>query len=1137
MSNLGLLDKLPDLGELEQVRDLVQGGLDEAWQQVRQPDSLLEPLTGALTSLRDQVPDVAGLLEPLADQRNQIAGTLPSGLDQQVEALAPLLDQVGQLVDTSVLGPFIQDLRAGRSINEIAQDRLQAVLEQQLLGQLPNITGAALPAGAQQSVDDLLSAAGNFGAGTPDPSALADFLGEQILGVPMGPLAEAAGVHDRFLGVIDGLLAASNGDLSNLEETLATSILTAAESLEALDPGQASDWQAALETLQEAEGSLDDLLGSLQALPGTIYQGLGQINLEGYKADLQGALQALPGVLSGSASGLGRSASLESLADTILQPLEEMTEILAQISPAQFTAALGASLDELLAMFDRMVAAAEDNPVFDFLDDLTGVVGTVADAIGNVRSAIDSAIQAVVQAVGQVLDAFQGIQAQVEAAFQALQQAIQAVDIDALVAAVEDILDQIDNLLAQIPLPDLKDTLDQALTTIEQLVTAVSEATEGALQQAEGLLSALAKIEFGPLVDPVIEAMAAIRDAVSAIEPGLLPDALRSQLGVIVDAFRSEFGSDPSQWFQDNVIDYLGHLFDEAVEAVRQLAEGLQAKLGEFAAALGQIDPAKLLEPVTQIYTRLNDAIAGLNSEKLLAPAHTLLDEALAQLQALSPEALFAPLEQAFEQEILEPVQSFKPSDLLQPLSDAFQPIDELLGNLDFADAFGELGQTMADFVGSTQGSLTDALDFSGLPGAGAVAGQVQPLLGLLKPTTSMDEWTQAMDGILNAYRPAAILEPIQEALAPVESALSGAADELLVSTFGHLKAVANVTRTSAMGDLFADRMEQVAQALESHVPEALASGLDDRYTHLLAALEGIDPASVPEGLRPQYDAARAAIAGLEPSAALNGFGEALALLPFRVRQAAARPVDLSDLEEEFGTALDQVAGLLPGFVFGELTADSIQQGLAAFSPTSLIGRIDQAFDAFRTTAERFAPAIQVAVEGFVENLGEKLAALSPAALLERFNQVFQPMRDLLQQLSPQAIGQALDEAHAQLVEQLAQIHPRVIRQTVQALFDEALSTLEELKQGLLEAVGTAIDQVLARLRETLKALDPQALIVGLGNFFELIQKALEGLTLAPLLDKLIEVFDRLRTDLVDVLQRTTAAFGQMMEQVEALSA
>ena len=107
-----------------------------------------------------------------------------------------------------------------------------------------------------------------------------------------------------------------------------------------------------------------------------------------------------------------------------------------------------------------------------------------------------------------------------------------------------------------------------------------------------------------------------------------------------------------------------------------------------------------------------------------------------------------------------------------------------------------------------------------------------------------------------------------------------------------------------------------------------------------------------------------------------------------------------------------------------------------------------------------------------------------------------------------------------------------MIREPVQQLFETVLAKLIEVKDQLLGALADAINSALAAIREKLRSLDPQALVVGLGNLFALIHQTLEALDLAGLLDGLTAAFDRLRTDLNTALQDSLDAFTLMVEAI-----
>jgi hypothetical protein len=541
-----------------------------------------------------------------------------------------------------------------------------------------------------------------------------------------------------------------------------------------------------------------------------------------------------------------------------------------------------------------------------------------------------------------------------------------------------------------------------------------------------------------------------------------------------------------------------------------------------------------MLQPVTDLYQQMQSAIGDLSGEQLLAPVKDLLQQVLAALEEISPEQLISPLVEAFEQEVMAPVRDFKPSELLQPLIEAFEPLVELLEKLDFTDALGEMAESATGFLGETGSSLQDAVDLSGVPGGDSMAAQVDPVLGLLDPTTSVDDWTGVMGDLLTNYRPGQFLAPIQTALAPVESLLDSAADDTLMAIFGQLQDAASAT--NALGEAsganpFSDQLETLAQGLDQIMPSAVSGRLDDSYGQLQAAFEQIDVGAVPEALRPQYDATQATVEALNPAVALGPLDATLAELPARVRQRATQALDLSDLREAFASTLSNLGGHLPGFLLGDLSPDAIRQGLDAFSPTRLIARIDESFDRFLDSAQQFGPAIESAVDEFVEGLGDRIVALSPAAMFSRFDELFQPIRDAIA-VAPQSLADMLDAAYDELLAKLDQIHPQVIGDAIQGLYDALVAKVQAIQDELLGALGQAIDQTLASLAETLAALNPEALVVSLGNLFDLLQETLANLSLTDLLEKLSTAFERLKQDLVTTLAQSAAAFDQMVEAI-----
>ena len=1113
MSASGLLAQLPDLGALEHLRDTAGAGLSGPLDQLGNAERLLAPLIGALAPLSGQAPDLDGALDLLVSQRGALVAALPGDTAGQVGAVLPLLDSAQRLVSSSAVAPILDDLRAGRSINQIARDAL-ALTTGELLGALPVLAGDAIPDEARTAISAIQSAMQGLGA-APDAGVLADTIAEYILGAAPVPLRAVANVRRALFEPLDSALALTGSEFDSLVQRLVARVDSAATLLETIDPQSVPEWQAAGAMLTRAATDLTGLRVILEPLPNRLHGVIAATEPGRYTAELRQALAALP-----APDNRGRSISLEELASGILDPLDTMTAALEQLSPAQFTSALRAHLDRLLAIFDTLAESVQDNPVLQLFDDLRQAVAAIAGAIQGVRDTIDGAVQTLAGVAGGALGAFSDVRRQVEDAFRAFQAAITAIDVAGLVQAVRSILDQAGDALSAVPLPDLKAGLDQALTTVEGLVEMLAGAVAGAVEQAGALVDSLGDLSFRPLVEPVVDAIDAVQSAVAAINLDLLPDMLREQVGGVVSGFVAEFGDDPEQWFEREIIGALTAAFDAAAGAVRDLLGRLRGKLAEFAAAIDRLDPAALLAPLTDLFQRFDAALDGLSGDGLLNPVRAVLDDLRAALDAIAPERLLAPLEEAFERDVLAPIRDFRPSSLLAPLIDAFEPVEELLGKLDFSEALRGLGQEAGEFLGATQAQFAGGVD----------AGPVQPILDLLRPATGVEQWTGALEEQFAAYRPGRLLAPLQEALAPLESAVSAAADDVLAAVaarIGDLTPSA-LLHTETTATAVRERFERLAQDVELHRPAAVAAAYGAGYARLSAALARVDERAVPEAARSAFQEVRNALVTLAP-ASLIALDAEFAALPGRLRQSAGRTLDLSGLAAQFGDRLVALGGRIPATLRSTADPAAIRQALAGLLPGALITRVDERFESFLAAAQRFGPAIQAAVEGVADQIGEKLAALTPAALFERFDELFAPIRSTVQAMSPRALAEALDGTYTSVVEQLDQLHPRLIREPVQQLFNTTLAALDDLRTGLIETLAAAVDAALGRIRDVLRLLDPRVLVIGLGNLFALVKQSLTALNLDVLLDRLAAAFDRLRTDLLDSLARTGAAFDRML--------
>jgi hypothetical protein len=1036
---MGVLDQLPNLDELNQARDAIPTGLAGIVGQAGDVTSFTRPLTDALAPLQGQLPDLDGLIAPLDGMREQLAGQLPGGLDEQIVQALPLARQAEQALSSDVLAPILNAARAGKPIAEIAQAQVSAFVQQ--------VAGAASAYGSDQlraltaAATDLAAAANVVAGGgnAPDPARLAGFLGERVFGLTAltaQPIQAAITLWDALLAAAEGAPGAIDQGLDAAEQAVAAQLSEVLVGLESLDLTSDASWQSALATLQAAQTEFSAFRQRLAAVPNAVNARLSMLNPDTYRRNLRRTLQPLVGGTPDATATLAR------VGDAVMQPLDALIARVEGASPETIHAALGSALDQLEAAFDAVEAAIT--------------------AIG---AAIEAGLQAVSSAITSVAGEFANVRQRLDDAFAALGEALQQINAESLAEAVGGLLDQVNEALAAIKLDGLKTLLDQALGAVDGLVKQLSEAVENALQQLDTLGDSLKAIRFGPLAQPVLDAIDDIKDKLASLNFDELPDAAKALIAQAIDAFKGQFDGDFKQFFDEEVVKPLNDGYDEATTSVQGAVETAQGKLTQFNELVGKLDPAQLLKPVTDIYKQLTDAITDLNGQGIMAPARALLDDAKEALQEAAPQKLLAPLEQAFEQHVLTPLNALKPSALLKPLADAFGRFIERLRGINLAGAI---------------------------------------------------DWQAALAGALATFRPSNALAPLQTALDSVAARLSNATDALLMDVFGQLApltAAPGLVNGAALSQALAQHLQPVTEALELHQPATVAARLAPLHARAVAALGRVEPALLTPGLRRRYDAAQAALAALDPQPFLDDLRATFDALVGAVR-GLPNALDFSDLTGEFGNILQGAAGRLPSFLSNELTPAAIRQALPSFSPARLFQQFDERFAALSATLQRFVPQ----------------------ALFERLQQLAERIRVALEGLSPQRVGERLDQVFAQMMAAITALHPRAITERLQSLFDDALAKLDDLTQRLVAHVTAALDAALGRIRDVVKALDPQAILAGLGNFFNVIKQALDKLNLTELLARLLKIFDGLKADLTSTLKRAAAKFGEMATAVEALA-
>jgi len=130
-----------------------------------------------------------------------------------------------------------------------------------------------------------------------------------------------------------------------------------------------------------------------------------------------------------------------------------------------------------------------------------------------------------------------------------------------------------------------------------------------------------------------------------------------------------------------------------------------------------------------------------------------------------------------------------------------------------------------------------------------------------------------------------------------------------------------------------------------------------------------------------------------------------------------------------------------------------------------------------------------------------------------------------------------LDGVFQQVKGKLQAVGPSAVRATVQQAFDQALQALD-LSRLLPADALAALDDDVAALLNTLRALDPQALVVNTVQplYDEQVLPLLEAFDITPVLTALIARLDELKLELAAEFDKVNGSYQRMLAAVPTIS-
>jgi hypothetical protein len=806
-----------------------------------------------------------------------------------------------------------------------------------------------------------------------------------------------------------------------------------------------------------------------------------------------------------------------------------------------------AALDDRLATLDldlddqmgRLVLLLQPEALFNFitappdsalavsgLGELESWLNTLVEWLQDLLDRIDlSAIQEPLSAVADGMrDAVDALDAslisvtlEAQSLFGEVEDLLDQIDPSALVDELQDAIDNFQTTLAD-QLQDLfapaRDAVSGIIDSIgdgvdsfdpADIVAALQEALDslaGVLQNPEVLSAmnairdaldqtaqALDAVSFAPVADPVIAEI----DKLTAIFQELDTSQLSTPLQLSLQAALAILPPDLTP-FSDPLIERLGELVVEGplplLEVAQQQPEILLAQARAF-------EPGALLGgALSGPYQNLLQQMDAFQPSQLLDAAGAELDTLKNRLRdSANPGQLFAPLEPPFA-DLLAAFDQLQPEAVVEPLETAIQgvinavldalPVDEIFQQLDrVLDQVQRVTQTGTDSIALLE-RITDMLN------------------GLADPRQQMDDW---IAGILTNVDSIQDASPLQPALDAVEAALDETTADELVNRF-------NTASLQPMLDTLApqERLVKIIQAYNA-VPRSQLEALPDspEKTAILTVLNRfnpVDPAFVPPYQKPA-----------------------------ELREALAQAGDrLQALFDDWDSRYHE-AGPLAALRDLEATPDNLRQWIRE-ALDAKAGRPIVALLSLAAPLSQVLGTLLARLQALVSALTTKLDALliGPDSLGGIRDEI-QELIDKLQNFNLDFLTESLSDLFAALRGKFEAISPAALRQIVEAAFEDMLDSLQI---GLLIPASdiAELDSDYQIVVDKLKTLDPEKLVVEVvqPEFEEKIIPLLEIFDpsdlLTALTDRLAGVEEELRAEMA----RVNEAYQKMRDSVPSIS-
>lgn len=1035
----------------------------------------------ALAGQSANLPDLGPMLAPVQSLLKDLPDAGFASIEQLTRGVDEMLD---------VFGP-VKELLLGGKLNLTLEQGAQKALES-IGGLLKPGDDSIAMLGQLERFFEMLRSLQSWGEKPPSAQAIADLLGQLLVGVPADILEKPYSTLRAALDPLRHVLP-EGAELTAWREALQGRAQFWAQANAQLAVANIN-WPALETSLQGELQLLIDLRAKRDRLISVSLANLTSVNFSALD-QLQGAITAiarppefrLAKIMDGIRDHIeSLAASLEGWAPTPEELQGLVNGLTGSFREFLETSPLGELRNMLLNFHHRLMLAIESLPFRE-------LAGKVEKALLRVAEAIDvldpDLIRKPVHEFFEKIDArikeipIADVQNAINSVWQSVRNVFQQINtqLENLKNTLAGLVDRVKELVQQIQ-PTL-DSISKSVDTIKAQLEAfdLKEPASAIIDELHKLRDKVAGIDFSKIPGPALSGLHAgaqlLRglDVAGAVNPPL-SDALAKvdptpQLQSVTATLSGATGNlraiDPS-----NVVQQLDKPVDELLKVLNEFGpEKLKGLLLEairpIEDALRQLDFARVLSPVTKGFADLFAKVdAVLNPDAIFAPLDKLLQPVVDAIDAVKPSSLIAlatghagPIAEATASaahppaaisnaraalqsipeaaETQEKLFGFRPGDLLLPVIDMYRQFMHALDRVS-DDVLGQAAQLFQhNLTGRLQALLPATIDFE-------VEGSVQLAIGEFDPNLVAEK----LDDSALAY---------QSFVAQVTSlsANLNQGDAVIAARIGNLLAQLDpqlLTPSPAQADGLLAASAQVKAGVRLEGIQNVTSqliALEAMFPAFLRApqvtaaslrqfLQDLDPAPVRIAINTAYDRIGKRIVALQEPL-VKGLDQLMGLVEDFVLPIT--PGALLVLADQLHQAVkDQLLAFHPDRFKDELKVvfDVVKAQLKAFDPGIIVEELNHQRDLLIQTLRDFVAQIQPDLSDFIK-LQQDLAALKPSEILKPAVESLKPVADLLSKIDVKIILEPLIDAIAKVRAQV----PEVVAE-IEAALDEVLNAIPE---------------------------------------------------------------------------------------------